>query len=203
MDKPWDERMYQTIAVRRSQFFKPIAVVLSKFGITPDFVTFVGVLLMVAFIFEVGHNLTAGFWLLVGTLLCDQVDGAIARYKKTDSDHGKFIDVMADTTSFSLFLIGLMRAGLISSTIGGLFIYFAVTARAIMMISKNTGRKSDWLFFAGAGPLPSTLVFILYALFTLSVFTGFDHVQIGAQILTIAAVVVSLAEFLRVRAKTY
>lgn len=152
MDRSWDERMYQQIAIRRSQVFKPIAILLSKFGITPDLVTFAGVVLMAAFVFEASHNLTSAFWLLVATLLCDQVDGAIARYKKTDSDHGKFIDVMADTTSFSLFLVGLMRAGLISATIGGLFIYFAVASRAVMMISKNVGRKSDWLFFCWCWP---------------------------------------------------
>lgn len=191
----WDDRIYKTIAVRRSQFFKPVAIALSKLGISPNTVSYLGVLFMVGFVFELNRSLSSGAWLMVGMLLCDQIDGAIARYHHTDSDRGKFIDVLCDTTSFALFLVGLIRVGLIHATTGAVFMYVILLVRLLGVIRKNINRKSDWLFFAGAGPLTSTLTFVFFGLFFLKVFGVFDHLQATAEIFSAIAIAGCLSEY--------
>ena len=191
----WDDRLYKSIALQRSFYFRPIAIVLSKLGVTPNIVSYLGVLLMVAFIFEISRSLSGAAYLLAGQLICDQIDGAIARYKHTDSDRGKFIDVLADTTVFALFLTGLVRIGLVHATTGAIFMYVILLVRALGIIRKNLNHKSDWLFFAGAGPLTSTLTFTFYGLFFLHVISGFAHLQAAAELFAGIAILGCLGEY--------
>lgn len=192
----WDDRVYKSIALQRSLYFRPIAMILSKLGVTPNMVSYLGVLFMVGFVFEINRSLSGAAYFLVGQLLCDQVDGAIARYHHTDSDRGKFIDVLADTTAFALFLTGLVRVGLVHATTGAVFMYVILLVRILGIVRKNINRRSDWLFFAGAGPLTSTLTFTLYGLFFLYVINGFAHLQAISEVFAAIAIAGCIGEYL-------
>lgn len=197
--KPWDEKIYEAVALKRSAFFRPIARALALAGIKPDAVSYAGLAAAALFVYEIGQNVTLAFWLMIVVLLADQLDGALARYQRTDGDRGKFVDVVIDNTTFALIVAGLAHAGFIGAATAGAYIYFASLSRALMVVRKNSNRHSSWLFYAGAGPLPSTFIYTTYLLFGLAVFTGWDYLQ--ASSLTFAAVLAlkSTADFLAIR----
>ncbi len=199
--KSWDEKIYEAVALKRSAFFKPIAKILGAVGLKPDAISFLGLGVSALFIYEIGHNITFAFWLMVIMLLADQLDGALARYQKTDGDRGKFVDVIVDTTTFALIVVGLTHAGYIGAATAGLYIYFATLSRALMIIRKNAGRSSSWLFYAGAGPLPSTFIYATYLLFGLAVFTQTDWLQGSSIIFAAILALKSAADFVAIRYK--
>ena len=199
MSQSWEEATYKSIALKRSRFFRPIAVVLAKLGFTHNVLSYMGVVSMIAFVVVVGEHRVLAFWLMVLMLLFDQLDGALARYQKTDSDRGKFVDVVVDSTTFSLFIAGLMGAGLISGLAGGIYIYFGLLSRVLMIIRNNIGRNNDWLFYAGAGILPSTFIYATYALFGLSVLFDLNYLQSSTVIFSWLLVLKSVTDYKTIR----
>ncbi len=197
--QPWDERAYQSIALKRSRFFRPAAAVLAALRITPDVISYAGVGAMAAFVLVINHSLTVAFWLMIAMLICDQLDGAVARLQKTTSDRGKFVDVLADSTSFSLFMVGLIHVGLVGAAAGAMLIYLVVLTRVLAAIRKNAGRSSDWLFYAGAGPFPSTFIYCLYGLFGLEVFAAFDRLAGTVVIFSVLLGLLAIRDYFAVR----
>ena len=135
----WDEQIYKYIAPRRSILFRPVVIVLSKLRIHPDLISYLGLSFMVGFAYCLPEKRMLAFWLLISMLVCDQLDGALARYNKTASDRGKFVDVLVDTTSFALFTIGLNRAGIMSSILSLTIIYLVSLGKILSTIKKNIG----------------------------------------------------------------
>lgn len=200
MKSNWDERIYESIALKRSAFFRPIAIVLSKMRISPDLISYSGLLAMAGFAWALGngHTLRA-FWLIVAVLVIDQLDGAVARYNRTNSDRGKFVDVLVDSTTFSIFVIGLMHAGWLGAATGGMLIYLAIVSRVLMIIRKNIGRHSDWLFYATSGPIVSGVIYSMYAVFTFDTFSDSDYLPGASKIFAIILATKVVADFWQIR----
>lgn len=199
MRQSWEEEVYKSVAIKRSRFFRPMAVILGRLGFTPDKLSYSGLVSMIAFVVVVDEHRILAFWFLVLVLLFDQLDGALARYQKTDSDRGKFVDVIVDSTTFSLFVAGLMGAGLVSGLAGGLYIYFGILSRVLMIIRNNIKRSNDWLFYAGAGILPSTFIYATYGFFGLSVLFDLNYLQSSTVIFSGLLAIKSVSDYKKIR----
>jgi phosphatidylglycerophosphate synthase len=117
-------------------------------------------------------------WLLllvIGSVLLDLIDGPLARIMGIASDKGKFIDMLCDNLSFSIFVLGLMYAGLLSGVIGAALIYFMVLSKLLRSIHNSRHYKSNWKFKAVAGFTPNFVVALSYILFGILLVGGIEY----------------------------
>ena len=86
----------------------PVVRLLKKVGVTPNLLTFFGVVLVgvASFYIYNGDFFKGGILLLIGNL-CDALDGALARRFNLDSKFGAFLDSLIDRISDFLPLISL------------------------------------------------------------------------------------------------
>ena len=88
----------------------PVVAWLASAGVPPNYVTVAGLLssLLAGLALAFGHLLQGLIWLIVG-LLCDLLDGDLARLKPGHSTRlGAFLDSCADRTSEAFVLGGLL-----------------------------------------------------------------------------------------------
>jgi phosphatidylglycerophosphate synthase len=192
---PSEEKIYYYLANVRTVAFRPLNKLLSSVGVTADMISYLGVLLMIGFVFALPNHAVAAFWLLFGRMMADIMDGPLARHQKTDSDRGKFVDVLMDNLAFWLFIVATVRAGLLSGLYGILFLFLCELSVVLLIIRYNIKHKSEWYFYASAGSFPYNFVYAAYAIFGLYAFGGHNYLNGAAQIFSICLAVKSLADY--------
>lgn len=88
--------------------FAPIVVGLDRLGVRPGHLTALGLALGVAA--AVAAGLASWWWALALWLvgrIPDGLDGQLARHQGASSDHGGFLDVMADFAGYGGFVLGV------------------------------------------------------------------------------------------------
>lgn len=182
---PFEERIYYPLAKLRTKAFKPFNRLFTAIGLSADMISYLGPLLMVAFIFVLPDHPVTAFWLLFARMMADVMDGPLARYQKTDSDRGKFVDVLMDNLSFGLFVIAVIRAGLLHGTTGSTYLFVTELLVVLMIIRYNFKHKSEWHFYASAGSLPYIFVYASYLLFAITAFGGKNYLNGADQVFTL------------------
>ena len=168
-----EKRIYAQFTKIKAPFLQPLVKTLDVFGVKPDLLSYLGVGLMLWFVFVAGSNPVLGFWLIVSRGLLDSIDGPLARYQKNGSDRGKFTDALMDQLGFLLFMCGLVKADLVSSLPALVLAYSTLLVTVLMVVKKNLNKNSDWLIKAFAGAFPHTIIYICYGLY--GVFAFADH----------------------------
>ncbi|MEJ2740413.1 MAG: CDP-alcohol phosphatidyltransferase family protein [Dehalococcoidia bacterium] len=105
----------------------PLVPFLSKIGLTPDAVTWIGLVinLAAAAVIALGHLLTGGILLLVAGLF-DILDGALARYSNKTTTFGAILDSTFDRLSEAALLCGLLVYSVLNGYSTELYLIFAV-----------------------------------------------------------------------------
>lgn len=159
------ERMlhyYHAIRNVRDAIAQPFMPLFDWLGLTPNTLSFAGVVFMLAFAVALPVNKYVALILFFIALITDLFDGALARYQKRDTDKGKFVDVVCDTLIFIIFLCGLAFGGAIAFP-GVFVVSCAIILSKVLRIAYNARYlKTDWKFKPVAGFIPNTVVGILY-----------------------------------------
>ena len=105
----------------------PLVPFLSKIGLTPDAVTWIGLVinLAAAAVIALGHLLTGGILLIVAGLF-DILDGALARYSNKTTTFGAILDSTFDRLSEAALLCGLLVYSVLNGYSTELYLIFAV-----------------------------------------------------------------------------
>lgn len=193
---PLEQKIYYPLAKLRTVAFRPFSALFTAVGISADMLSYLGVLLMITFIFTVTNHPRAAFWLLFGRMVADIMDGPLARYQKTDSDRGKFVDVLADVSGFALFVVGLSYSGQLRGVWATLFIFLSLLVVVLMVISNNLEHKSkDWFFFSSAGSYPHILIYASYLVFGWYAFGHSNYLNGAAHLFCALLAGKAVAEF--------
>ncbi len=144
---------------------RPVAETFAAFHVTPDAVSYAGVIGMVLFVLAVKSHTTLAALLLILCFFTDQFDGILARHLEQESDRGKFVDMVCDNFTFTLYMFGLIYAGLVSGLWGAVFIYFMITSKMMRSIYHAQFFQSDWKFKAIAGATPNIAAMVVFLLF--------------------------------------
>lgn len=93
---------------KAAPILEPIAAGLAKIGVTPAFVTIVGLAVTIggAALIATGYLIAGGFTAGIGVAL-DALDGPLARKLGTASDRGAFLDTMSDRFGEIAVWVGL------------------------------------------------------------------------------------------------
>lgn len=184
--QPNEEKIYAATGNFRTHLFRPLTKLLSSIGIAADTISYLGAALMIGFIFSLPDHKVLAFWLLFGRMIADIIDGPLARFQKTDSDRGKFVDVTMDNLSFALFIFGVLKAGFVHPLPAAVFLFATELVVVLMIIRYNIKHKSrDWYFYASAGGFPYALVYGAYLLFSIYAFSGHNWLNGAAEIFSV------------------
>lgn len=192
---PREEKIYVTLASARTKLFKPINKLLTDLGVSADMLSYLGVLVMMGFIFALPNNLMLAFWLLFARMIIDIMDGPLARFQNTDSDRGKFVDVLMDNLAFALFIFGVVRSGLIHGLSGSVYLFTTELVVVLMIIRYNLKHKSDWFFYASAGSYPYNFIYAIYLVFAIYAFGGNNYLTGAAQIFSLLLILKAARDY--------
>ncbi|HLV99597.1 MAG TPA: CDP-alcohol phosphatidyltransferase family protein [Ktedonobacterales bacterium] len=147
---PW-QRLRQTLLL-------PLAAGLDALHITPDMLSWCSVVLGAGFFFVARLRFDIAFWLLVGSVFLDGVDGVLARYHRAPSSKGSFTDAFCDEAVVALTVGGLIWKGLINPVLGVIFVYIYTSLVTMLLIhqvlavsSQGIIRPSRMLLYAFVG----------------------------------------------------
>lgn len=182
MNLTLEEKIYKKFQTWRGIVLRPAISLFALLKISPETVSYIGVFLMVGFIFFVNSDQKVAFWFLTAAIIFDSLDGSLARFLKVESDKGKFTDVLMDNLNFTLFIIGLIIASLLSGLTGAVYIYFMLLVKVLMIVKKNIKKESDWLIRPMVGAFPNIFVYSSYVIFGIYVFFGADYFNFSSAI---------------------
>lgn len=129
----------------RQFFLAPIAALLSRLGISPDTLSFVSVALGIGFCLTAPFWFTFAFWLLVGSVICDGLDGVEARLNKTNTARGSFTDMFCDVAVVAFTVAGMAWKGAIQPALAILFVYVYTALVLFLMLHRMLQVSSRWI----------------------------------------------------------
>ncbi|MEM7483413.1 MAG: CDP-alcohol phosphatidyltransferase family protein [Acidobacteriota bacterium] len=123
----WDDRLYVSIRRGRDVLLAPLVAPLAWLGVPPLALSVCGVLLAASLIWTlVDYPRWANFGFF-GALLCDGLDGALARRRGCDSRRGKLWDQLCDSATWAAVLLAILAAGLAPVLPTALAVYLVPT----------------------------------------------------------------------------
>jgi phosphatidylglycerophosphate synthase len=136
----------------------PIALVLSRLGLSANMLSIASVLCGLGFFLLATFQFDIAFWLLVASILCDGLDGVEARLTKTNTARGAFTDMFCDQVVVAFSVAGLAWKELINPVLGILFVYvytalvtFLVLHKLQRVSSAGLVRPSRMLLYTAIG----------------------------------------------------
>jgi phosphatidylglycerophosphate synthase len=198
-----EEDVYLHIRNIRDLVTYPVIRVLAALGVQPDTLTYTGILLMIGFIYFANHAPLYASICLVGAIIMDSLDGALARHLHTQSDKGKFVDVFADNLNFTLFVVGLLYASLISGIAAVLFTYFMLVVRILLIIRKNLDKETDWFIRPMAGGITVLCIGTSYFLFLIFTLTGQSYLEISSLFFASILIIKTIIEYRTIKATVF
>lgn len=122
---PW-QRVRQVI-------LGPLVHILMRLGITADMLSFTSAALGLGFFLLAPINFVLAFWLLVGSIILDGLDGVEARLTGKLSTRGAFTDIFCDQLVVAFSVAGIVWCGLVNPVLAILFVY-SYTALVIFLL---------------------------------------------------------------------
>jgi len=128
---------------RFSPLFEPLAKRMAGWGVTPNHLTFAGMVLsaLSGLLFGLGHNLWAGVVLGIGGL-CDCFDGRVARVSNSATAFGAFLDSTVDRYS-DMFIFGGLLYQACSLKSPALFVAAFLALLGSVMVSYTRARAES------------------------------------------------------------
>ena len=130
----------------RDRFFDPLCSFLARVGISPNLVSLAGLAMLVGVWLNFAARPQLAFAFLVLYVLCDAIDGCVARKLKRASRAGAFVDIICDQTGMAVVTILLMAYNLISPVMGGAYIYAYCLMIAVTVTRNALGVPPRWIF---------------------------------------------------------
>ncbi len=150
-----EERILGPWQRKRQRLLTPIAIVLSRLGISADMLSFASVFFGLGFFLLAPFQFAIAFWLLVASVICDGLDGVEARLKGATTARGSFIDMFCDQLVVAFSVAGMVWKGLIHPVLAIIFVYvytalvtFLVLHRLLQVSSWGIVRPSRMLLYA-------------------------------------------------------
>jgi phosphatidylglycerophosphate synthase len=106
----------------RDRLSLPFCVFFEKYHISPDFLSYAGLAMVIPFIYFFGFNPGLALFFILLNLFFDSLDGPLARHMKTATMKGAVTDIMSDHLSFFAFFLTFLYYGLLNQFWGAAYI---------------------------------------------------------------------------------
>jgi phosphatidylglycerophosphate synthase len=184
---------------KKAEFLRPLMWLLTKIGLTANYLTLIGVLFSFAtFYFIITNQRMYALVAFLVSYLFDVLDGSLAFYQHSDSDKGKFFDTLADSIAITAIALGLIYVGTISGLNGGLYIYLTHICLFLRVLVNSLWIKTDWLFKARAGVRAHIPKYVVFVFFILWCFGNLSNLNLVLYVLNIYMVLLAIFSFIQV-----
>jgi phosphatidylglycerophosphate synthase len=121
----------------RDNFFKPVSGFLSGYGIQPSLLSYLGLAMVLPFIYFFPSNPWFSFLFILLNLFLDGIDGPYARYVHKDSLKGSITDLSCDYLSFLIIFMTFLYFGLMNYFWATLYILNYVLMLGFVIYCRN------------------------------------------------------------------
>lgn len=195
------DKIFESSYAWRTKYLQSLWRLLTRIGLTANDITFFRLVFIIPLylLSVIWPNL---FWFAIVYILFwlfDLLDGGLARYQKTASDRGKFLDVFVDVFVYSVTLLLLLFFSLGNSLIFAYQILIHASVYILAIVSKYEGAKTDWIIL----PKPDLtyLKFTAHAILLIAVLFNLEIINIGFMILNAYMSVLALYYFYKIYRK--
>lgn len=108
-----EEKFYMWFRGAREPLVLPIVDFFARLGMKPETLTYIGLAMMVPFVYFFSFHPWIAFPFLLLQMFFDGLDGSLARKLGTSSARGAFLDVTADYVSFVVVFFTCLYFGLL------------------------------------------------------------------------------------------
>ena len=120
----------------RTKLLRPISRLLITLHITPNMISYFGLLLLAGFIYYLPANPIVALYFLVAHVFIDAFDGSLARELKQDSDAGALTDIVCDHTGMVIVIATLLFYQIIGGWVAVIYVYL-YTVMIIFIVLLN------------------------------------------------------------------
>jgi phosphatidylglycerophosphate synthase len=180
----------------RAIIYQPILQFLTALKIKANTITNFRLILGLVFLYVFTLNPKIASLLLLLTIFLDSFDGSLARYQNTQSDRGKFLDVVVDHAIYVLMLFSFISLGVNGLNVA-INIWIVGMSYFLAVIYKQENKSSDWII----KPYPklSYLRLINVLVFYLFIWFEKDWLDQGLLISNLLATFLSLYYWIRIQ----
>jgi phosphatidylglycerophosphate synthase len=174
----------------RTKIFLPISRLLNWLRITPNMVSYFGMLMLVGFIYFIISNPLIACVFLFLHVIIDAFDGPLARLTGKDGDAGAFTDIVCDHSGMFIVSIALIYYNFVDGFFAAIYIYI-YTIMILLTIIRNKMK------------IPAKLVirskYYLYLLYGVWAFFGYNYMTEGMILFTLLMLPVTITSFFAIR----
>ena len=138
----WDHRGYLGIRRLRDLLTAPLVIPLARLGVAPWVVSLAGVVLAAATWWTLPRHAGLTLALFLGALVCDAVDGALARRLGCAGPRGKLLDLVCDSATLTALLLALLATGLVSP-VRGAYAAYVTLLLLFLAVCHHSARAGD------------------------------------------------------------
>lgn len=194
-----EERWYQAIAAWKLRVLRPLVRLLAWVGATPDAVSYAGLAMLAGYLALLPRSPRGALAFLLLNILCDGLDGSLARYRGLTSDHGKFTDMLCDSISFTVVVLGLMLAGIVNPILGAVYIYVSLVMEVLAIIREQRRAASEWLLSPRAGAFAHLFKSLTYLLVVLWALAGVNVWDPAIGLFTLGTIAAAIYHYVRIK----
>ena len=176
----------------RTRWLNPIARILVDVGVTANFISIIGFLMIFGFVYFIEINPMMAFIFLVLHVIIDGLDGPVARISKREGNKGAFLDIICDHTGIVVAIGGLIYFDLVNGVIGLAYIYL-YTIMIIFTIIRNVMRISSRMVLRTK--------YFVYILFGIYVFWEINYLDAAMVLFSLIMIISTINDFIAIREK--
>ena len=162
-----DRWIHTRLREKRTKFIAAVFPRVAQLGVVPDTISYVGIALLAGVILYFVRSPKLAVLFLVGHVLCDGLDGALARHTGKASQSGAFTDLVCDQLGMVVVAVMAIFHHLVSPLIGTVYVtlYLIVVVFGVIINVMGLGTRvtitSKYFLY---------IVFALWALWEVNLF---------------------------------
>lgn len=149
MESQIESLFFAPLRLLRQKLFGSLADFLAHLGISANMISFASIIPSIGFCLLAPFRFSVAFWLLAVSLVCDGLDGVLARQTKTNSMEGAFTDTFCDLCVLMLWVAGLVWRGTINPTLAIFFLYTHTMMGVFFVLHHLFKVSTHWLIRPG------------------------------------------------------
>ena len=149
MESQIEAFFFAPLRLWRQRLFGRFTTSLAQLGISADMLSLSSILPAIGFCFLAPRDFSLAFWLLWISLICDGLDGVLARQTKTNGMGGAFTDTFCDLSVLALWIAGLVWQGMLNPVLAIFFLFISTCIGLFFILHHLLNVSTRWLLRPG------------------------------------------------------
>ena len=130
----------------RTNLATPLLKLFDLMHLTPNILSLISFLMIFGFVYFANTNIYYAVLFIIIHVIFDSLDGSLARYKKTTSNQGAFIDIFVDQSAIIIGILTMIYHSIINPFWGALYAVSYVIMIMLMVILNYKEHSIKFIF---------------------------------------------------------